>query len=653
MCGIAGIAGRPDAEALARMLGATRHRGPDDQGTWGDETVSLGMNRLSILDLTPAGHQPMLSPDGRLVLVYNGELYNFREERRRLEALGHVFRSQSDTEVVLALYARHGAGCLEHMRGMFAFAVWDRERRELFAARDHLGIKPFVYSEQNGRFIFCSELKGMMAHGGIPKTLDRLSLTEYFITGHINQPRTIFSRIRSLLPGHYLTWRSGRPVEIHRYWKVSGSNGGPRPDYREVLARTRDLILQSVAEELVSDVPLGVFLSGGIDSSVVVAAMRAAGAPNIQSYSIGFAGEDDAFDESTDARASAAFFGTDHRAVDITSRDVEADFENMVRGFDQPVAFDAYNTYLVSKHARTGVTVALSGIGGDELFGGYYVYRDLLRDELHRPLAARLARATQPVWQRLPLRERLLVRLYEDAARATLPGHYSVTQRPFTPALVQRLLDLGDAELRTDAIYRDLIAVNEGLHDPDLQDPFQRLSLLSLRSFMGHRLLRDADAVSMIHSLEVRVPLIDRRVVEYVFPLPWDMKFDPAVIKDREATGRGYDATGLKRILVDAFAQDLPPGIGMRSKRGFSMPVRTWLRNAFASRIDATFGDRARKYFRPEPLSWIHGSWRKNGANAPRVWAILVITEWLRQTGITSLHDTERSEWDPYETPAR
>ncbi|MBC8086508.1 MAG: asparagine synthase (glutamine-hydrolyzing) [Phycisphaerae bacterium] len=634
------MTGRVSAPALSGMLDATRHRGPDDSGTYVDDHVAIGMNRLSILDLSHAGHQPMLSADEQLVLVYNGEMYNFREERQKLEGLGHSFRSHTDTEVVLALYQQYGRECLRHMRGMFAFALWDKRKCEMFAARDHLGIKPFLYALQPSGLIFCSELKGMVAHPGVPKTLDRESLYEYLVNGHINQPRTIFSRVKSLEPGHSLVWKADGSHTVQRYWSAAQSVHSRTPSYDEAVATTRKLVMESVAEELVSDVPLGVFLSGGVDSNVVVAAMQASGASRIQTYSIGFGGESDALDESEHARESAKFFGTEHYAVDVSSADVAREFENMVSGFDQPVV-DGYNTYLVSKHARTGVTVALSGLGGDEVFGGYHIYRTMLRQALAPRQKHALARATRPVWQHLGLSESRLVQLHEAAALATIPGHYSSSQLVYKPAQVAALLRPTARPMSVSDLYLLQQRTNAALDDDGLTDPFQHISLIAMRSFMTHRLLRDSDAVSMKHSLEIRVPLIDKRLIEYIFPLPWDLKFKRDAVLNEPASDKSYATAGVKRLLVDAFEDLLPPGMTTRVKRGFTMPLTVWLDKAFSERMRHTFESESSPLPKTDALAQTLARFRAKKSNPFQVWSLVVLVEWLRQMGVTTLDDME------------
>lgn len=624
MCGIAGIVGKPDEAALQKMLQATRHRGPDDAGVFADDLVALGMNRLSIIDPSSAGHQPMISPDGRYVIIFNGEVYNFREQRMLLEKQGFQFKSHTDTEVVLTLFMRYGKECVHYMRGMFAFAVWDKHGKELFVARDHMGVKPFLYAAHNDTLLFASELKGLMASGMISPELDEGALTEYFVTGHITQPKSIFRDIRFLLPGHTLTWKNN-VFKIEKYWDYLVEFSGALPSYEEAVENIRYLVIQAVKEELVSDVPLGVFLSGGLDSSVVVAAMRQAGVSRIESFSVGFGGEGDAIDESHEAEESSRFYETNHNQVLISGGEVADDFERLVRALDMPV-HDGYNTYFVSKYSRRKVTVALSGLGGDELFGGYGYHHELLRNGSGaRSIAKWLPK------QLLQLVPGGRARIFAEnvAAKGSLPAHYATLNRVFNPFTVSQVLA---GRMKHNGRYcRNLINdYNIALDDPSLKDPFQRIGRINMKSFMTYRLLRDCDAVSMYNSLELRVPMINKRIVDYVYPLPWHYKFGTLSQKS-DTRWLNYKDSSVKRMLAEAFINDLPPGFTNRKKRGFFMPVQFWLINYFGARIDNVFRDNKNPYLDNDGLSSLYKNWKTSQNNYNQIWSVLIFDEWCRQ----------------------
>lgn len=623
MCGIAGLIGRPDEAALQRMLFATTHRGPDDSGVFADELVSFGMNRLSIIDLSSAGHQPMFSPDGRYVIVFNGEMYNFQEQRAFLQTQGFKFRSHADTEVVLMLFIYYGKKCVDHMRGMFAFAIWDKNEKELFVARDHMGVKPFIYTEQGGALLFASELKGLMASGHVAKDLDTGALAEYFVTGHITQPKTIFKNVKFLLPGHILVWKNNT-VKIEKYWDYPHSREGEVPSYSEAVSTVRELVLQSVKEELISDVPVGVFLSGGLDSSIVVAAMRKAGASHIESFSVGFGGEGDSIDETSDAEDSSKFYGTSHNKILISGKEVARDFEKMVCALDMPV-HDGYNTYFVSKYSRHKVKVALSGLGGDELFGGYGYHRSLLN---RTPAQELLKWFPKGLLQFAP-GQRARMAAENMIATRSLPTHYATLNRVFNPFVISPLLV--DSLKHDGRYYADLIdGYNEAMDDPTLPDPFQRISRINMKSFMTSRLLRDSDAVSMYSSLELRVPIINKRIVEYAYLLPWQYKFGDLGQKSGHNL-LSYKDFSVKRLLTDAFHEDLPTGFMDRKKRGFFMPVKLWLINYFGDRIDHVLRDNNNPFLDRKGLLALHKTWRTSRSNYNQIWSILIFDEWCKQ----------------------
>ena len=375
MCGIAGIMGRAPQQSIGKMVVSMHHRGPDDSGVYSDNWISLGMARLAIIDITSAGHQPMANADKSIWIVYNGETYNFQQERQLLEKKGHSFFSHSDTEVVLRMYEVYGDDFLLRMRGMFALAIYDKRkgqgRERLLLARDHLGIKPLLYARMGANFLFASEIKAMLASGLIERSVDPEALRLLLTMGSVPQPLTILKGVQMLLPGHRLIIEGGRE-RLERFWKLETGRvkGLAGATYEDLVTEVRSTLEESVRLQMVSDVPLGAFLSGGVDSSMLVSLMARHSSHKVQTFSVGFGEEGSQIDETDDAARTAAFIGTDHTKVLVTGNEVREKIIQIASALDQPTV-DGVNSYFVSMASRAGVTVAISGTGGDELFAGY------------------------------------------------------------------------------------------------------------------------------------------------------------------------------------------------------------------------------------------------------------------------------------------
>jgi asparagine synthase (glutamine-hydrolysing) len=557
MCGIAGFVGQSDPRLLRGMARILAHRGPDDEGFYEEGDIGLAARRLKIIDLV-GGHQPLANEDGSCRLVFNGEIYNFRELRDRLESKGHRFQSKTDGETILHLYEEEGDGCLQLIEGMFAFALWDRSRRRLLLARDPLGIKPLYYRLDGARLAFASELKALLLDPACPRELDLDALAQYLTFLYIPSPATAFRGIRKLPPGHCLVWENGRAT-VRAYWDLS-FEGTRLEDHREAQARVLAALKESVRRHLVSDVPLGVFLSSGMDSSSVVALMREVGAGSIKTFTLDF--EESSFSEAAAARVAARAFGTEHREF-LVRPDVADLLPRLVWHLDEPLGDSSLIvTYLVSELARREVTVALSGIGGDELFFGYPRY-----------LGARLARyySTLP----LPFRQALgsAARWLPDSARSDNP-----------PGRVRRFLEAGplaEAEryvswvsfLSPEALG-ELLPGRRSDIDPRARhlEHFSRCSAadvrdallyVDLKTYLPDDLLMLGDKMSMAASLELRVPFCDRRLVELLAQVA------PTV----RAPG-----LRLKPFLREIMGPLLPAGILRRPKRGFSVPLAQWFR---------------------------------------------------------------------------
>ncbi len=620
MCGIAGLidpnrSRETRAVAVARMCDAMVHRGPDDSGLEESAEATLGMRRLAIFD--PAnGHQPIRSPDGRFTLVFNGAIYNFRTLRAELATLGWAFRTQCDTEVLLAAFAHWGERCLARLRGMFAFAIWDDRERILFLARDPFGIKPLYYRHDGQQLLFASELNALLASATFSAEIDPLSVADYLAWFAVPAPRTIYRNIFSLRPGECATFRAGR-LDIRAAWTFSGINESlqsPTKTREEFSHELRVRLEDTVRAHVVADVPVGAFLSGGLDSAVVVGLITRLTGTRLRTFSVGF--EETAFSEADTAAATARHFGTDHRPFLLTGTQVATDLDRILQALDQPTG-DGINTYYASQAARAGgVTVALSGLGGDELFGGYPSFRDLPR--LHRWL---------PLWRALPARARapLVARLRRGDTRrrklADFLGHArnfqelnSLQRRVFSETTRHSLLGpdvLSELGSRS-PFHPELAALSADLPGAGA---FEVMSAWELRTYMADVLLRDSDVMSMRHSLELRVPFVDRPLVEWLWQQPASFKNDPA---------------HAKTPLITATLDLLPPGLATRRKQGFSLPFPVWMKRELRPFLEETFSDTSLNHTRFFARSSVQNLWGGFLANNDtrewsRVWSLAVL----------------------------
>jgi asparagine synthase (glutamine-hydrolysing) len=628
MCGIVGIVTRqPRSEAQAALQRATRalsHRGPDDEGielltpASSEVTVAFGHRRLAILDLSPAGHQPMRDEATGNWITYNGEVFNFRELRRGLEDEA-AFRSQSDTEVLLKGYARQGLKAVDEWRGMFALGLWEAARRRLVLLRDRLGIKPLYYYRDGDTFLFASEIRALLATGLVPRRLSRAAVESYLAYGSVQQPLTIIENVYAVLPGQALTLEDNRLASAP-YWTLRADAGATQmSDERALVAEIGALLEEAVRLRLVSDVPVGVFLSGGVDSSAVVALMRRATAGRISTFSVYF--HEREFNERAHAEQVARRFETDHHPVLVTEKDLAAQVPAALRALDQP-SVDGINSYVVSEAAaRAGLKVAVSGLGGDEVFAGYSFFRRMIWSERQRahmrrvPTGARRAAAAaigiissgsraaklQGLLRGDDLREHSVLlhrQLFTAEQRQSL-----LEPNGFLPS--QRERDL--AELRAwDA--------HQSAHC-EAADAINQASVLELGGYLSNTLLRDTDAMSMAHSLEVRVPLIDHRVVERLLMVPGRVK-----VRARQP----------KWLLVEAVG-DLPREILARPKRGFEFPFKHWLLGSLREQVeDALHQPRLDGLLRAEATQRLWRDFEAGRATWSRVWSLYALGSWAR-----------------------
>jgi asparagine synthase (glutamine-hydrolysing) len=635
MCGIAGLVNWGDVAALRRMTEVQRHRGPDDHGIAERQRadgafVGLGSRRLAILDLSPAGHMPMVTDDGRFTITYNGEIYNYPALRRELESAGHQFRSHSDTELVLQLYARHGTASLSRLNGMFAVAIWDRDRDELFLARDHFGIKPLYYSVGNDRLAFASEVKALLQVPDCPRALDVETLHQYLTFLWVPEPGTLFKGIRKLPAGHYALFRSGQ-LSLHEYWDLRYPDASAIRTVNEagLSQELRERLTCAVKRQLLSDVPVGAFLSAGLDSSSIVAAMAGAHNGRLRTYTISFPRShlrgETTFDDPEVAARTAAHFGAEHTEIRVEPRVAEL-LPQLVWHLDDPVADPAVITaYLVAREARPTSTVLLSGVGGDELFAGYrkHVAHSLARRYRRLPgamrrVAERGAMALPPL-RGTPLKGH--VRLLQKMARsASLPP-------------IERFLT--DSTYMSDAFKTDLympdIAAATAAVDPWAEhqtwagriahaDPLDQMLYIDAKTFMPSLNLLYNDKMSMAASIEARVPFLDVELVEWVVAnVPPRMKL------------RGLTT---KYVLRKAMAPVLPAEVLRQKKAGFAAPLDRWLARDLQPMVDDLLSVDAvkrRGLFRPDTIRRLVDEHRRGTQDwSYQVWQLLVLELWQR-----------------------
>lgn len=613
MCGICGIClddtqSRVDAALLGEMNDALRHRGPDDEGTHLAGHVGLGHRRLSIIDLD-SGHQPIFNEDKSISIVFNGEIYNYVELAESLVAKGHRLATHSDTETIVHLYEEHGVDCVTKLNGMFAFALWDAPKKQLLLARDRIGKKPLYYTYRDGRLLFASELKSLLKAKDQRFELDLQSLDDYLAYGYVPAPRTIFRDVHKLPAGCTMVWQPGRIV-IKPYWDLSFPEN-PHGDEAEHIEKLESIISEAVKIRLRSDVPLGAFLSGGLDSSLVVAFASEVLNRPLKTFSIGFHEQD--FDELSYARLVAERFGTEHTEI-IVEDDQMSIFSEMVRQFDEPFAdSSAIPTYFVSREARRHVTVCLSGDGGDELFAGYDRYADAMRYARTDWLPASVRRhVLGGVARTMPrgLRGRGFLR------RASFSGvdRYQCQVGIFA---VDERMSLVQPEL-CHMIDRDVsvFARHFGNGHQDLLTRHQRVDQ---KTYLPDDILVKVDRMSMWHSLEVRAPLLDYNVIEYANTIQPSLKLH---------RGNG------KHILKRMMASRLPPKIVGRAKMGFGLPLEHWLcgrLRPFVMEMLLSPDSRCQQYLRKEAVGdLLEQHVRHPQELTHQVWALLVLEEWLR-----------------------
>ncbi len=625
MCGLTGFWKVPgDAEEAMISMGAAMsrsllHRGPDDDGLWVDPAagIALASRRLAILDLSPAGHMPMVSHCGRYVIAYNGEIYNFQDIRRELEGRGRKFVSNSDTEVLLDACAEWGVrDTLRRCNGMFAFALWDRKERKLTLARDRMGVKPLFYGWTGNALLFGSELKALRAYSGFAARLDRSSLALYLRLGYIPAPHCIYENVRKLLPGHYVTMSSPQDrASSTPYWSardvVEGQlDGRPAPDIHEAADELEVLLRDSVRLRMLADVPVGAFLSGGIDSSLVVSMMQAQTTSTVKTFTIGF--EEATHNEASYAKRVSQHLGTDHTELFVSSEAALQTIPLMSAIYDEPFADPSeIPTFLVSKLARESVTVSLSGDGGDELFGGYEEYiLGAKRWKLLQAVPTPVRSMVEMGVRGMELLGNRRFRNVQDLLQVKTPEgmhryHVSQWMRPaeLVPQSSEHLTPFTDASLWADKM-----------------NDTERMMYLDLVTYLPEDILTKLDRASMAVSLEAREPLLDYRIIEYAWQLPLEYKINQ---------GKG------KRLLRLILNRYVPTELFERPKMGFGFPLRQWLRGPLRTWVEDLLDPaemRRKGIFDPVPVrqAWQdHLNGTKNRAH--ELWGILMFQAWQQE----------------------
>lgn len=620
MCGIAGIVSsehgdRIDAAAVRTMCDAIFHRGPDDEGIFVKDGAGLGMRRLSIIDIA-GGHQPVFNEDGTIWVVYNGEIYNFPELRLELEARGHRFYTHSDTEVIVHLYEDLGADFVQKIRGMFAFALYDERNHRLLIGRDRLGKKPLHYALVNGRLLFGSEIKAILAVAPELATVNRQALMQYMYFGYVPDPLTAFSPIQKLPPGHLLEFQRGE-VQIRKYWDLPQYATHQPKSEDECLEELEHRLAEAVRIRLISDVPLGALLSGGTDSSTVVALMARASSKPVKTFSIGFRHDD--FDESHYARIVARKFETDHHELILEPKVVET-VETLTRGLEEPFGDSSMlPTYYVSCLARQHVTVALSGDGGDELFAGYGRYR------IHQ---SRQIFERVPDWARRFYRHKIHPRLPRDMRGRKFSYNVSLPWREryvdgisFVPAFERDMPLLSDdfrAVIRESGDPQELML--RYFAQAPATDPVDQMLYVDTKTYMVADILTKVDRMSMATSLEVRVPLLDHIFVEWVTGLPSSWKLRP----------------GRQKYILRKLAErvGVPSEVLYRPKQGFAVPLIDWMRNELKDMILTILLEPRtlqRGYFEPAGVrQLLDEHFRGRRDQSARIWRLLMFELWHR-----------------------
>jgi len=614
VCGINGILNfknTPPRETIVCMNKQLAHRGPDNDGIYTDNYIALGHRRLSIIDLSDAGNQPYFSIDNRFVIVYNGELYNYLELKKELSEFN--FKSNTDTEVILNSFIKYGADCLQKFNGMYAFAVWDKQKQELFIARDCMGVKPLYYTFINDNFIFSSEVRSIISSNLIAKRIDEFALNQYIQFQTVYAPNTIIKGVKMLMPAHY-TIINKNGQNTYKYRQIENyAEKKTNDSYQQACEKTKILLQQSVKRRLISDVPFGAFLSGGIDSTAVVALMSQASNKTVNTFSITFNEKD--YTEEKYSQLVAKKYNTAHHEIKLSVNDFKNLLPEALRATDHPSG-DGVNTYVVSKYTKqAGITMALSGIGGDELFAGYDVFKRLTKLYSYHFL------------QNIPVTVRTSVAEILKKIKPGMQSHklawllnknkwdyttlYQFNRKLYDESEVNSILSLKPLQ----AYFLDLE------NDFNKNKLISSISISEYKTYLQNVLLRDTDQMSMASALEVREPFMDYELIEYVLSLPDNYKLN----------------TQPKKLLIDSLGDLIPNEIYNRSKMGFVFPWKYWLQNDLKLFCEERlYALSKRNYFNKQAIIQL---WQRFLNNDPvitwsRIWHLVVLEDWLMQNRI-------------------
>jgi asparagine synthase (glutamine-hydrolysing) len=621
MCGITGIVGNTINSsvyqtAIQKMTDAIAHRGPNSQGLWNDEHCFFGHRRLSIIDLSEAGNQPFISQDGRYILIYNGELYNYKDLKFELQRAEHgsknipyIFKTNTDTEVILASYLRWGNNCMKRFNGMFAFAIWDTGEQKLLIARDRLGVKPLYYQYKNNTLIFASEIRALIYSGIVDKKINQSAVAEYIQYATVHAPNTILQDVKVLMPGNFLELHQDN-LTISQYWNINDYAKSKQDlSYKETCAKVNELLTASVERRLIADVPFGAFLSGGIDSSAIVGLMSKVSSDKIQTFNVSF--DEGEFSEAKYAKQISQKFNTQHHEIKLTPTDFLNQLPEALAAIDHPSG-DGPNSYIVSKATKqAGITMALSGLGGDELFAGYDIFKRFY--ELEKKAWLNIIPAKGLVGKFISAKKKSVQgdKTSEILALNSINGYqaYPINRKLFNQPDYQSLLKnkYNDSNFIFNVIKNSTT---------DKQHILSRVSLYEIETYMQNVLLRDADQMSMAVALEVRVPFLDYQLVEFALGVKDEYKFPHTP----------------KKLLIDSLGDLLPNEIVNRPKMGFTLPWKDWLKGDLREFCEDNIIQFSKRSFVNREAVLI--IWNRFLNNDPkitwsRIWHLVVLNNWI------------------------
>ena len=643
MCAIIGVLGRnlPDQEQFKKARDTMTHRGPDDAGLYyaPEEGVALGHRRLSIIDLSAAGRQPFSSWDNRFLITFNGEIYNYRELKKELEEF-YSFKTDSDTEVLLASYIQWGEKCLNKLNGMFAFAIWDRKKKELFCARDRLGVKPFYYATHNGIFYFASEVKGILSMTGMERKLNKESFLDFLSYRYPLGPKTMFDGVFSLLPGHYMTLKGNRAPILKKYWELPVVVDKKDPGETEAKEKTKNLLLSSIKYRMISDVPIGAYLSGGLDSSLITGMMASVSAKPVKTFSVGFQGED--FNEFKYARKVAKLFNAEHHELVLDGKTYLNAVPETIRFKDAPLAVPfEVSGVLLSKELKKDITVVLAGEGADELFGGYgKIFRSSDDFEKMNSISSRKDFLTAE--KRELLRKSLLAK-YKNIKPQSLTqfflDQYSYILRSQKEGLVRQNILQKSGETLNETFFNEIFSSVKNISpEEQFMHVFEQVHLLGLL----HRL----DTDSMAYSVEAREPYVDYRLIEYVSSLPlsykmrWKSKKDEqkAKLLNSDQISEIHDIP--KYLLKEVAKEFLPQEIIHRKKLGPPAPLNEWFQGdfkSFAKELLFSTDSKSKPLFNIKELEGFveHVPKDSNSRHGLNIWMLTTLEQWMREYNVS------------------